>query len=151
MTSEVKEDGTYDLYLPDSGCGIVHTWYIQAKDEVEVGQKLGEGESAESELVPITCPRAGVVQKLIPVGRHVKQRCVPLPTHSAQSLLSMLIALCVALFVSSAARASPLSQRSPWVGAPKESAQRKAPIECGCSPCYSTRGSTFVLCSWLAL
>lgn len=74
MTSEVKEDGTYDLYLPDSGCGIVHTWYIQSNDEVEVGQKLGEGESAESELVPIICPRAGVVQKLIPVGRHVKQR-----------------------------------------------------------------------------
>lgn len=80
MTSEVKEDGTYDLYLPDSGCGIVHTWYIQANDEVEVGQKLGEGESAESELVPIICARAGVVQKLIPVGRHVKQRCVPTPS-----------------------------------------------------------------------
>mmetsp|Transcript_1556 Transcript_1556/g.5485 ORF Transcript_1556/g.5485 Transcript_1556/m.5485 type:complete len:745 (+) Transcript_1556:203-2437(+) len=85
MTSEVKEDGTYDLYLPDSGCGIVHTWYIQAKDEVEVGQKLGEGESAESELVPIVCQRAGTVQKLIPVGRHVKQRS-PIAVVEAKSM-----------------------------------------------------------------
>ena len=75
------EKETYELFLPDSGCGIVHTWFVAHTDKVEEGQKLGEGESAESVLVPIICPRSGVVEKLIPVGRHVKERYVR-PVHS---------------------------------------------------------------------